>query len=204
MAATILLVAALALSATVAEARLVQCAQHPFNTLQAQALTEFTMAVNRYAEVHRLVENPLSKLASADPEQMARARRAHRAAILEAHGTLQRGQVFTPRVSAYIRCRIQLAERSASLTEAPPWSTVLLALPELPIEIEYRVEGRSLVLLDPEVNLVVDVLDAAFLSEWTETEGPELDEFDTCAPEEPPLIEGSPCDAHSELDMCWC
>ena len=204
MTATVpFLLPALVLSATIAEARFLQCEPHPFNTLHAQAITDFTMAVNRYAEIHRLLANPMSAMPSADLEQTARARRAHRAAILEAHGTLQRGRVFTPRVAAHFRCQIELAERYAGTETGAIWPAVLLALPELPRELEYRVVGRDLVLLDPELNLSVDVLDAAFPLDWAEDGDAGVDESETCAPEDAPVIVGSPCDAHSELEMCW-
>jgi hypothetical protein len=200
MAATFLfLLPALVLSATVAEARFLECSPHRFNTLQAEAITDFTMAVNRYADIHRLLANPMSPLANADLEQAARARRAHRAAILEAHGALQRGGVFTPRVAAHFRCQIELAERHAGTAVVTVWPAVLLALPELPPELEYRLVDRDLVLLDPELSLVVDVLPAAFPLEWAKDDDPD----ETCAPLDLPVVVGSPCDAHSELEICW-
>ena len=76
--------------------------------------------------------------------------------------------------------------------------------PELPVEMNYRFEGRDLVLLDAEADLVVDVLeDALPSSAQEESELDPLDLEDTCAPEPLPLIEGSPCDAHQELYMFW-
>src|SRR5262245_22901107 len=46
MTATVLfLLPALALSATIAEARIVECAPHRFNTLHAPAIADFTTAV---------------------------------------------------------------------------------------------------------------------------------------------------------------
>jgi hypothetical protein len=204
MTATVpFLLPALVLSATIAEARFLQCEPHLFNTLHAQAITDFTMAVNRYTEIHRLLANPMSALANADLEQAARARRAHRAAILEAHGTIQRGSVFTPRVAAYFRCQIELAQRYAEPEVAAMWTAALLALPELPTELEYRVVDRDLVLLDPELNLTVDVLDVAFPLEWFEDGEAGVSDSETCQPEEPPVVVGSPCDAHNELETCW-
>jgi hypothetical protein len=202
-ATSLLLLPALVLSATVAEARFLECMPHRFNTLHAQAITDFTMAVNRYAEIHRLLADPMSALAGADLEQAARARRAHRAAILEAHGALQRGGVFTPRVAAHFRCQIELAKRHAGTAVAAMWPAVLLALPELPPELEYRLVDRDLVLLDPELNLVVDVLETAFPVEWVEDEDQDVGGSETCEPAEIPVVVGSPCDAHSELEICW-
>ncbi len=203
-ATALFLVPALVLSATIAEARFLQCEPHQFNTLHTQAITDFTIAVNRYAEIHRLLANPMSPMPSADLEQTARARKAHRAAILEAHGTLQRGRVFTSRVAARFRCQIELAERHAGAATGAIWPAVLLALPDLPRELEYRVIGRDLALLDTELNLVVDVLEAAFPLDWAEEGDPWINESETCAPENaPPVVLGSPCDAHSELEICW-
>ncbi len=204
MTATVpFLLPALVLSATIAEARFLQCEPHQFNTLHAQAITDFTMVVNRYAEIHRLLANPMSPLANADLEQTARARRAHRAAILEAHGTLQPGAVFTPRVAAHFRCQIELARRYARADVAAMWTAALLALPELPSELEYRVVGRDLVLLDAGLNLTVDVLEAAFPPDWVEDDDVGVEGSESCAPAEPPIINGNPCDVHSELPMCW-
>ena len=202
-ATLLLLLPALVLSATVAQARFLESTPHRFDTLPTQAVADFTMAVNRYAEIRRLLANPMSALANTDLEQAARARRVHRAAILEAHGALQRGHVFTPRVAAHFRCQIELAERHAGTVVSAMWPAVLLSLPELPTELEYRLADRDLVLLDPELHLVVDVLEAAFPLEWAEEEDPDSEESETCAPVELPVVIGSPCDAHSELEMCW-
>jgi len=204
MTATVpFLLPALVLSATIAEARFLQCEPHQFDTVHAQAITDFTMVVNRYAEIHRLLANPMSPLANADFEQAARVRRSHRAAILEAHGTIQRGAVFTPRVATHFRCQIELAQRYAGTEVAAMWTAALLALPELPSELEYRIVGRDLVLLDPELNLTLDVLDAAFPADWVEDGDLGVEDSETCAPADTPIIEGNPCDVHSELPMCW-
>jgi hypothetical protein len=202
-ASILLLLPALALTASLAHAGPFDSTHRRQDIADQQAVADFTTAVKQYAELRRLLENPYSKLTLwADPEQAARARRSHRAAILAAHGTVQRGLVFTSPVAAYVRRQIQAAERSAGAV-ADVWPAVLLALPELPNELEYRVAGRDLVLLDPEVHLVVDVLKAAFPLEWAEESEPGVDESETCAPEQPPVVGGTPCDAHSELDMCW-
>ena len=204
MTATVpFLLPALVLSATIAEARFLQCEPHRFNTLHAQAITDFTMVVNRYAETHRLLANPMSPLANADLEQAARARRAHRAAILEAYGTIQRGAVFTPRVAVHFRCQIELAQRYGGTDVAAMWRGALLALPELPNELQYRVVGRDLVLFDPELNLTLDVLDMAFPPEWVEDDEVGVEDSETCAPANPPVIQGNPCDVHDDLPMCW-
>ena len=205
MAATMLfLLAALTLAATSVHARPVDPARHPSGIVDMQAVGEFTTGVNQYVALRRLLEDPLSRRTLwAEPEQAALAPRAQRAMLLEARGAVQPGYVFTSRASAYFRRQIQVAERNAGVGISGLWSVFLLAVPELPKELEYRVAGRDLVLLDPENNLVVDVLEAAFSPEWAGEADPGLDESETCGPEDPPFVDGSPCDTHSELKTCW-
>jgi hypothetical protein len=50
--------------------------------------------------------------------------------------------------------------QDAPLSSVPP--SVLLALPPLPKEIEYRFVGRNLILRDTKANIVVDILTNAF------------------------------------------
>jgi hypothetical protein len=193
----LLLLPALALFATSVNAEPVDTPRHRPNTSHQQGVTDFTAAVNRYAELHRLLEIPLAAPAlAADPERKARARKQLRAAIREARAAVLPGDVFTPEVSEYFRHRIELAARDAD--GAIP--VILEALPELPDEVEYRFFGRDLVLLDVEAGLVVDVLKQALPLDEGEME---LEELELCAPEDPPLIEQDPCLAHPGLDMCW-
>jgi len=224
MAASLLfLLPVLALSTHLAEARSMEGIWHRPNSSHDAAVADFTTAVNQYAELHRRLENPLSALSIwADSEQTAQARRGHRAAIREARAMARRGDVFTSRVSAYLLRQIQLAGGDAdiaidasfgewdenglpnihlAINDPLPWGVsraaapaVLERLPELPKELEYRFVGLDLVLFDAEANLVVDVLEGALRPDTSS---------DTCAPDVPPLVEGSPCDAHEELPMCW-
>lgn len=46
------------------------------------------------------------------------------------------------------------------LQSTPP--SLLLNLPMLPQEVEYRIEGRGLILLDVRANLVVDLIEDVF------------------------------------------
>ena len=48
----------------------------------------------------------------------------------------------------------------APLSTVPP--SVLMALPTLPMGVEFRFVGRNLILLDTQVNLIVDVLPNVF------------------------------------------
>jgi len=233
MAASIpLLLSALALCATVAYAGPVDPPRRGPNTSQQRAVTDFTTAVNRYAELHRFLEIPVMASAlAADPEQTARARKALRAAIREARAAARPGDLFTPDVSSYLRNRIELAMlhtedaipglfgewaetgwpgAAPAVNDVLPWGIgepalpeVVEALPELPDELEYRFVGSDLVLLDVEAKLVVDVLKRALPLEGADDEVEPADAPEMCAPEESPFVEGSPCDSHLELEGCW-
>ena len=159
MAASILLLLpVMALAAIPAHAESLACAIHR-HTPQAQAVSEFTTTVNLYVELHQLLESPLSSLTRwSDPEQAMRAREAHRKAIVEARIATPRGDVFTPRVATYLRNEIRMAVRRAQAEGIDVEEAVLEALPQLPIELEYRFVDRDLVLLDMETDLIVDVL----------------------------------------------
>ena len=49
---------------------------------------------------------------------------------------------------------------SAPFSTVPP--SVLMALPPLPKELEFRFVGRNLILRDTKANMIVDVLPEAF------------------------------------------
>jgi hypothetical protein len=139
------------------------------------AVSEFAINIDRYMEVHRLLGNPMSSLTAlcGDPEQAMRAREAHREAVVEARIATPRGDIFTPRVAAYVRRLILMAERHAEVAGTDVKTAALERLPRLPIELEYRLVDRDLVLLDKEIDVVVDVLYEALppepLIDWEET-----------------------------------
>jgi hypothetical protein len=170
------------------------------------AVSEFTTSINRYLELHRLLESPMSSLTmGADLEQVMRAREAHRRALVEARVATPRGDLFTPRVATYIRRQLQMATYEAQRADAGVKKTALQRLPELPNELEYRFVDRDLVLLDMEIDLVVDVLQNALPPEAAVDSTYEAESEDLCAPEPAPAppVKGSPCLAHPELEMCW-
>jgi hypothetical protein len=97
----------------------------------------------------------------------------------------KQGDIFTPAIAAYLHRQIAGTFHSkrgpgvaASLQHAEPGKitlhvnqpypdgvalqsmppTLLQKLPKLPQELQYRIVGRNLVLLDTEPNLVVDIL----------------------------------------------
>jgi len=206
MAAFVLfLLPVLALTTTPARAETVLAHGHRQVAEHAQAVTEFTTAVNRYLELHRLLESPMAYLTrGTDLEQTERAREAHRKAIVEARIALPRGDIFTPRVAADIRRELLIAVRHAQTAEVDVTQLALEYLPPLPNEVEYRFVDRDLVLLDTETLLVVDVLEHALPPQVVDDPAFQSNEQELCAPEiAPPVVQGSPCQAHPELPMCW-
>lgn len=122
------------------------------------AIQQFQRAADSYAFGHRQVE------------------RRRDAMPLAAEGAL-----FTPVAAAAFRSRIASAAKAGcSAPEPPPAQFAVPAvntssegtiplpaclsagLPNLPAELEYRVAGTALLLVDAHLNVVVDVLHAAF------------------------------------------
>lgn len=204
MAASILfLLPVMALTVVPGHTQTIASEGHRHAGVHNEAIAELTTAVNRYLEIHRLLENPMSCLTwGNDLEQTERAREAHRKAIVEARIATPRGDIFTPRVAAYLRHEFLMATDHGRMAEADWEQAALARLPVLPNELEYRFVDRDLVLLDTETLLVVDILEHALppVPDFGGTLQPEIEE---CVPEAPPVIHGSPCDAHPELEMCW-
>ena len=91
------------------------------------------------------------------------------------------GAIFGPVVAAVFRGRIAAAARTGCDQSLPNASNFIVprpnddagatravgdclttVLPRLPMEVEYRIAGVALVLVDTHANLVIDVLHAAF------------------------------------------
>jgi hypothetical protein len=221
MVSLLISVSMLVLSVTASPARATDCLLEAADEYDEVAIARFTKVVNKYVELHRLVENPMSpRTMSSDPEQIARASDRLAAAIREARPTAGPGRLFTPQVADFFRRRIATAVRDvecdvanwldemeeASLpgVSSPvangsfpwgfgdvAWPSVLWRLPLLPEELEYRFAGRDIVILDVHANLVVDVLENA---------APQTGEASGLPSTAPST---GPCDAHPELAACW-
>src|SRR5688572_3446508 len=149
-----------------------------------QVLRSFTQSVESYAALHReALESAPGELCGG-PEEMELTRSLLESEIRRLRPAAREGDIFTPEVGALIRSRVQAAFRDARWippdpeTDASgrplrrvvevnaaytpyfgphPWN-VFRALPLLPEELEYRIVGRDLVLIDVTASLVVDVL----------------------------------------------
>jgi hypothetical protein len=174
--------------ASLAVALLLSASTGGFAEPQVSPLRQFKSAVRDYVALHQRLEQQLPPLRlSEDEEEIFEASDALADAIQTARAAAREGDIFTPPVAAYIRVLIadRLTARgflpeelvSAMLEDAdessPPavvngrfpwgrgtimWPFLLEALPHLPHELQYRMIGRDLVLVDTHADLVVDIM----------------------------------------------
>lgn len=153
-----------------------------------EALFQYRAAVNAYAQLHReaVAGLPIGGLCGG-PEQLELTRQELASEIRRARSTPRQGAIFTRDIATIFRGRLARAladlemeaadvlspgpgeRRVRRLTlevngfypweEGPPrWQELFWALPSLPEELEYRLVGGDLVLLDVNARLVVDIL----------------------------------------------
>jgi hypothetical protein len=155
------------------------------------AMRLFRERVDAYAALHRRLEAPLLTLTrTRDMRRNFVARQLLATAIRKARGRAQQGDIFSPDVAFVLRAVIRraLAGRDvetllAELNEEHPEAhrlravvneplprgtthevpvVLLMVLPELPEDVEYRIVNHDLLLWDIHADLVVDVLPNAF------------------------------------------
>ncbi len=155
----------------------------------AAIVEDFEQRVTEYQKLHKKAESELPRL-KRTPSQEKIQHHQHELAhkIREARRGAREGDIFTVAISAEFRRLIGIAMRGQNaarveeslksaepvklrlrvneaypsgvpLQSTPP--TLLLNLPKLPQEVEYRVAGHDLVLLDVKAKLIVDVVPSA-------------------------------------------
>jgi hypothetical protein len=162
---------------------------HPAVNADAVTVQDFEQRVAAYLQLRKSVESNLPRLkATPSEEKISHHEIQLRRAVREARKNARAGDIFTPEISAEIRRLIAVAmhpdgpEIRQSLRSAEPVQlhlainekypegvplqttppSLLENLPALPPEIEYRITGQDLVLLDTKANLIVDVIRAVF------------------------------------------
>jgi hypothetical protein len=157
---------------------------------QAAALKEFVDRAEKYAELHRKLEAELPSLSrEASPEAIIAHQHALAEKIRAARAEARPGDILveparrqlrgllvaqlTGKRGAEARAAIledrpavlpRLAVNAAYPTDVPVSTVppkVLLSLPRLPDELEYRFIGRDLILRDTHADLIVDLMRAA-------------------------------------------
>lgn len=153
-------------------------------------IQDFEKRVADYVTLRKGAEAGLPPLKStASPAKITHHQNELARAVRSARGNAKQGDIFTPPAEMEIRRLLRIAMQPGDaakvrqslraaepvqlhlkvgdeypahvpLQSTPP--TLLENLPKLPPEIEYRIIGRDLVLLDTKANLVVDVIAGVF------------------------------------------
>ena len=153
----------------------------------AAKIGDFSKRVADYVKVHQAAKSKLSSLKSTNsPAVIAHHEHELARQIREARGPQQPGNIFTLEISQEFRRLLAIAMQGKeaehireSLRHAEPVRShplrvdgeypegvplqstppsLLLNLPSLPPEVEYRIVGHDLILRDVGANLVVDFL----------------------------------------------
>jgi len=148
---------------------------------------EFSDRTKAYVSVQKKLEGTLPGLKSSnDAAEIDAHALALRAKIIEARSNVQQGNIFSPEMSEHFKITIrktfqepgsQVVRRTVEegdrptpiavrvsgvypdtspVVTTPP--TLLSRLPELPMELSYRILGHTFVLLDNKTNVIVDFI----------------------------------------------
>ena len=149
-------------------------------------LQDFEKRLAEYLKLRKQATSTLPKLKTTpEPSDIKAHERACAVLIKQARAQAKRGDIFTPEIEAEFRRLIDITMKGAdaariksSLKRAEPVSakmvvndtypdsvplqsappTLLLNLPKLPAELDYRVVGRALILRDVEANIMIDFI----------------------------------------------
>jgi hypothetical protein len=168
------------------------CAQigHPAVNADSLIIQNFEKRVAGYLQLRKSIESNLDKLKSTPSgEKITHHENELRRAVREARKSARPGDIFTPDIADEIRRLIKIAVQpqdgnhiAQSLRHAEPVQlhleinerypevvplqstppSLLENLPPLPPEIEYRITGADLVLLDAKANMIVDIIRGVF------------------------------------------
>lgn len=149
-------------------------------------LATFANRTKEYVKLRNGVEGKLQKLSKdSTPEQIASHKKAFEGGVRAARAAAKAGDIFSKAAAEYLRRLIRTefkgqdrgevkeaildAETAAvplkvnypypettEVSTVPP--TVLLKLPELPKELNYRFVGRHLLLMDKDNGLILDYM----------------------------------------------
>jgi hypothetical protein len=163
----------------------------PGNQADAVFVKEFYARVSKYLDLRKKeAGSPPKPTKSAI--KLTESKHAMAEKIQAARADAKQGDIFTPEITVYFRKRIVAALRGrngtkirSSLRHAEPVQgiqlhvnqpypdgvplqsvppTLLLSLPRLPKDLEYRIVGHDLALHDIGVNLIVDFIPGAIAS----------------------------------------
>ena len=137
----------------------------------ALVLQDFKQRSDKYMELHKRLEKEAPPLKKADdPARIQASQQALATAIRSERAGAKQGDIFTPEIAERLRrliypevvgtkavvLKVNAPYTADSLPTVPP--NVLLNLPQLPEDLEYRIIGRDLILRDVHANLIVDFI----------------------------------------------
>ena len=155
----------------------------------AAAMKAFDERIRAYIDFHNNVEKMVPPLKeTTDPQKIAGREKALGEQLIKSRPGAKEGDFFVPEVQPYLAKMIKddfakrsLADRKALIQELPngfklvintPYPTtlplltfpanLLNQLPQLPEELQYRIVGRNLILLDIKGSVIVDVMRDVF------------------------------------------
>lgn len=155
------------------------------NTADQAVINDFNHRIQQYLDARKKAQ-PGSPPQSSDAEKLVLYRDRFRDNLVSTRLNAKQGDLFTPEISNYFKRQIAATLNGphgrrilASMKRAEPVHgipikvngkypanvplqstppSLLLNLPQLPKELEYRVANRALVLRDKEANLIVDYI----------------------------------------------
>ena len=154
----------------------------PVSAQEPAPLDRFDITVARYMALHRKVERYLPPVINwTDSQEAERSMTEMAAALRRVRWSAAEGEIFQSEISMAFRqffatisseCQERLVDAAASaigsretVNDSFTWATsrsvppcLQERLPQLPIELHYRIVGSDLMLVDLHANLVVDVL----------------------------------------------
>jgi hypothetical protein len=159
--------------------------EHPQVNPDRRLLTDFKRRVGEYIEVRKKAEAqvPPLKKTTKDPAEIRLAQEALAQRIRALRANAKHGDIFTVEISGYFRrlLRPTVTDKTTKQTifddnpgnipylkvnavypDDKPLSTVppdvLMTLPVLPDDIEYRFVGKHMILRDARANLIIDYI----------------------------------------------
>lgn len=158
----------------------------PTSAMDRKTVSTFISRAKAYVKLRNRVESKLTKLSKdSTPEQIAAHKKAFEDGVRTARANAKQGDIFTAAAGEYFRRMIRTefkgqdrGEMKETILEAetggillkvnfpypetkevsaiPP--TLLLRLPQLPKELNYRFVGRHMLLIDKENGLILDYM----------------------------------------------
>lgn len=150
----------------------------------ASLVKDFAGRIQKYLDLRKTAD--ISKKPTDSPDKLVYQKQQAEEKIQQSRPAAKQGDIFTPPIGAYFKKQIAATLRGAqgekvraSLRRAEPLPdirlqvnhpypahlplqstppTLLLNLPRLPGELQYRIVGSTFVLFDTAANLIVDLL----------------------------------------------